>query len=141
MRGVIAITLAIPPLLYSGGAALWGLFVVAMQCDEICDPNSADWRYTRGAWHWYAIAALGAATIVAGVLFFHSIVGRGPRAALMWLLLGTATVAIGLWRLRVNPGSDRDLDLEPSFFAVSAAVFVSGVVAALLALPTRARTG
>jgi hypothetical protein len=133
MRRVVAITLALPPLLYVGAALLWGLFDAAMQCDEICRPDSADWRYTRGAWQWWAIAGLGAGTFAAGIRFFASVVGRRPLAALVWLLLGTATVTTGLWQLRVNPGSDQDLDLELSFFAVSAAVFVSGVVAALLA--------
>jgi hypothetical protein len=140
MRRAIAITLAVPPLLYSGAALLWGLFDAAMQCDEICRPDSADWRYTRAAWQWWAIAGLGAGTFAAGIRFFASVAGRRPRAALVWLLLGTATVTIGLWQLRVKAGSDQDLDLELSFFAGSAAVFVSGVVAALLALRSRGGT-
>jgi hypothetical protein len=139
MRRAVAITLALLPLLYSCGALLWGLFDAAMQCDEICRPDSADWRLTRGAWEWYAIGALGAATFVAGILFLGSIVGRRPWAAVAWLLIGTAGVTIGLWPLMVNAGSDQDLNLEPSFFLVSAAVFASGVIAALLALPARAR--
>jgi hypothetical protein len=141
MRRAIAITLALPPLLYSGAALLWGLLNAAMQCDEICDPESADWRYTRDAWQWDALGALGAATFAAGILFFGSIVSRRPRVALAWLLIGTAAVTTGLWGFTVNPGSDQGLNLELSFFLVSAAAFVSGVIAALLALPTRARTG
>jgi hypothetical protein len=142
MRRVASITLALPPLLYSAAAAvLWGLFVTAMQCDEICDPDSADWRYTRGAWQWYAIGALGVAAFVAGVLFFSSVVRRRSWAALAWLLVGTAAVVIGGWGFPVNPGSDQELDLEPSFYVVSAATFASGVIAALLALSARGRRG
>jgi hypothetical protein len=96
MRRVVAITLALPPLVYMGAALLSGLFAAAMQCDEICDADSADWRYTRGAWQWQAIGALGAATFVAGILFFGSVVGRRPWAALAWLSVGTATVVIVL---------------------------------------------
>jgi hypothetical protein len=140
MRRTVAITLALPPLVYSGAALLWGLFAAAMQCDEICRSNSADWRYTRGAWQWYAIGTLGAATFVSGVLFFGSVVRRRPWAALASLLVGMAAVLAALWRLRVNPGSDRELDLEPAFFVISAAVVVSGVIAALLALRAKDRT-
>jgi hypothetical protein len=140
MRRVVAVTLALPPFLYAGAALLSGLFAAAMQCDEICDADRADWRYTRGAWQWHAIGALGAAAFVAGILFFASVVSRRPWAALAWLSIGTAAVVIVLWRFTVNPGSDQDLDLEVSFFVVSAAVFVSGMVAALLALRPRGRT-
>ncbi len=140
MRRVVAIALAVPPLLYSGAALLWGLLINAMQCDEICRPDSADWRYTRGAWEWHALGALGAAAFAAGILFFVSVVRRWPWAALTFLLAGTVAVMIALGPLKVNPGSDQDLNLELSFFAVSAAAFLSGLVAALLALRPRDRT-
>jgi peptidoglycan/LPS O-acetylase OafA/YrhL len=111
-----------------------------MQCDEICRPDSADWRYTRGAWEWHSLGALGAAAFAAGILFFVSVVRRWPWAALAFLLAGTVAVMIALGPLKVNPGSDQDLNLELSFFAVSAAAFLSGLVAALLALRSRDRT-
>ena len=135
MRRAVAITLALLPLLYSGAALIWGYFDAVMQCDEVCRPDSADWRYTRGAWEWYAIGALGAAALAAGILFFGSIVGGRPWLALGWLLIGTAAVIVGLAGFPVLAGSDQDLHLELSFFAVSAAVFVSGVIAALVGAP------
>jgi hypothetical protein len=135
MRRAVAITLALLPLLYSGAALIWGYFDAVMQCDEVCRPDSADWRYTRGAWEWYAIGALGAATLAAGILFFGSVVRRRPWLALAWLLIGTAAVIVGLSGFPVLAGSDQDLHLELSFFAVSAAVFVSGVIAALVGAP------
>jgi hypothetical protein len=55
--------------------------------------------------------------------------------------VGTAAVVIGRWGLPVNPGSDQELNLERSFYVVSAATFASGVIAAFLALSARGRRG
>jgi hypothetical protein len=52
MTRALAITLAVPALLYSGAAFFWGWFDTFMQCDEICRADSSDWRYTPGACQW-----------------------------------------------------------------------------------------
>src|ERR1044071_10318778 len=76
MRRALAIALAVPPLLYAGAALVTGWFDTFMQCDEICRPDSADWRYTRDAWQWYLLGGLGAAAFLAGLLFFILVVQR-----------------------------------------------------------------
>jgi hypothetical protein len=134
MRRAVAITLALPPLLYSGAAFISGWFATFMQCDEICRSDSADWRYTRDAWQWYFLGGLGAAAFLAGLLFFVLVVQGRPRHALAFLVLGTTAVVVGLAGFAVDPGSDQDLGLELPFFVVSAAVFVSGVVASFVAV-------
>jgi uncharacterized membrane protein len=132
MRRIVAILLALAPLLYAVGALFYGWLAFAMQCDEICDPDSGDWRYTRGAWQWYVIGGLGVAAFAAGILFFGSVVSHRPWLALAWLGMGAAAVVIALVALPVNPGSDRDLDIEWTFILVSAAVLLSGLIAAQL---------
>ena len=151
MRRALAIALAVPPLLYAGAALVTGWFDTFMQCDEICRPDSADWRYTRDAWQWYLLGGLGAAAFLAGLLFFILVVQRHGWHALAFLVLGATAVVVALAGLSVNPGSDEDLDLGLSFFVVSGAVLASGVAAALLAkgraqtpsgqTPFRARRG
>jgi hypothetical protein len=132
MKRAASILLALPPLLYSAGALLYGLLVAGMQCDEICRPGSSDWRYTSGAWQWYAVGGLGVVAFAAGILFFAAVVSRKRWVALGALLLGAASIAIALMNFLVNPGSDRELDLAVTFWLASAAVFLSGVLAVLL---------
>jgi len=140
MRRALAITLAVPALLYSGAAFLWGWFDAFMQCDEICRADSPDWRYTSGAWQWYALGGLGASALAAGILFFRSVVRRRPWHAVAFLVLGAIAVVVGLAGFTVNPGSDQDLNFELPFFIVSAAAFVSGLAASFLAARPARRT-
>jgi hypothetical protein len=110
-----------------------GLLSAGMQCDEICRTDTTDWRYTSGAWQWYAIGALGAVTFAAGILFVACVISRRPLHALACLGLGAAAVGVALGKFLVNPGSDQDLDLTVTFWLVTALVSASGIAAALLA--------
>jgi hypothetical protein len=139
MRRALAIVLALPPLVYSAAALLWGYFDAFMQCDEICRDDSADWRYSRGAWQWHLLGGLGAVAFVAGIGFFGCVVARRPAAALVCLLLGTAAIVAGLTGLPVNPGSDQDLTLGPAFILSSVAVLISGVLAVVVTATARQR--
>jgi hypothetical protein len=138
MRRPLAILLALPPLFYSGGAVFFGFLAAEMQCDEICDDNSADWRFTRGAWQWHLLGGLGLVAFLAGIGFFISISTRRPLLALVCLLLGSAAIVAAVWGIPVNPGSDQELDVGRTFILGSAAVLVSGMLAVgLAARPVR----
>jgi hypothetical protein len=61
------------------------------------------------------------------------VITRRPVRALSCLAAGAASVGVAISMLRVNPGSDQDLDLQVTFWLVSAAVLAVGVIAAGLA--------
>ena len=112
-----------------------------MQCDEICDPNRSDWRYTPDVWQWYAVGALGVVAFVSGIAFFLAVVRRRAVPAVGWLGIGSAAVATGIWAFWVNAGSDQELVIQPIFYVVSAAVLAAGVGSAALVRRPTARTG
>jgi hypothetical protein len=132
MRRAAAIALALVPLAYGAVALFAGLLSAGMQCDEICRTDATDWRYTSGAWQWYAIGALGAITFAAGVLFLASVITRRPVRAIACLGVGVAAVVTAMTGLLVNPGSDQELHLG-LFWLVSAGVLAIGLLAAALA--------
>jgi hypothetical protein len=107
MRRVVAILLALAPLAYSIGALLYGLLAWGMQCDEICDADSADWRTTSGAWQWSALGALGAVAFLAGILFVASVITRRPVRALSCLAAGAASVGVAISMLGSTRGATR----------------------------------
>jgi hypothetical protein len=110
-------------------AFLWG---VAGQCDESCDPSSANWRDVPGAWQWNVLPLLGGAIFVAGICLVVFVTRRRPLAAgvsftagLMSLALLAIWSGLGVHADFVRLGMHRFLLLVGPLFLGALAVFLT----------------
>ena len=81
-------------------AGLAAIIWLDLRCDEAC--AGSGWEHTRGAWQWWAQAALALGGVIGAGAALVEAIRRRQRPATVWAVIAGASLAI--WAVSVPFG-------------------------------------